>query len=87
MRDIIRVFPRRTKATPDDALVFTTPPPKNRDYKQLTLDGDIPDWRDAKEVHVSVSLAAVSAVMGSTANCLQQAEKRRLARMKYARYN
>jgi len=59
MRDIIRVFPRRTKATPDDALVFTTPPPKNerRDYKQLTLDGDIPDWRDAKDVHVSVTFS------------------------------
>lgn len=25
---IARVFPRRTKATPDDALAFTTPPPK-----------------------------------------------------------
>ena len=58
MRDIIRVFPRRTKATPDDALAFTTPPPKQgRDYKQLTLHGDIPDWRDAKEVHVSVSFS------------------------------
>ena len=38
---IIRVFPRRTAATPDDALVFTTAPPK-----------DLPD---ADEVHVSVA--------------------------------
>ena len=62
MHDIIRVFPRRTKATPDDALAFTTPPPKQGtdDYRQLTLDGTgginpMPDWRDAKEVHVSVT--------------------------------
>ena len=39
---IARVFPRRTKATPDDPLVFTGPPPK---------DG-LPD---IKEVHVSVT--------------------------------
>ena len=39
---IARVFPRRTKATPDDALVFTGPPPK---------DG-LPD---VDEVHVSVA--------------------------------
>lgn len=38
---IIRVFPRRTRATPDDNLVFTTPPPKI-----------IPE---ADEVHVSVT--------------------------------
>jgi hypothetical protein len=38
---IARVFPRRTAATPDDALVFTTPPPK-----------ELPD---ADEVHVSVA--------------------------------
>ncbi len=38
---IARVFPRRTKATPDDALAFTTPPPK-----------ELPD-RD--KVHVSVA--------------------------------
>ena len=37
---IVRVFPRRTKATPDDVLAFTTPPPKG-----LT---------DIDEVHVSV---------------------------------
>jgi hypothetical protein len=38
---IIRVFPHRTTATPDDALAFTTPPPKE-------LPG-------ADEVHVSVA--------------------------------
>ncbi len=38
---IARVFPRRTKATPDDALAFTSPPPKA-----------VPD---ADEVHVSVT--------------------------------
>ena len=38
---IIRVFPRRTNATPDDELVFTTPPPKV-----------LPD---ADEVHVSTA--------------------------------
>ena len=38
---IARVFPRRTNATPDDALVFTTPPPK------ITPDVD--------EVHISVA--------------------------------
>jgi hypothetical protein len=38
---IIRVFPRRTAATPDDALAFTSPPPKE-------LPG-------ADEVHVSVA--------------------------------
>ena len=35
-----RVFPRRTKATPDDALAYTTTPPK-----------EVPD---IVEVHVSV---------------------------------
>ena len=39
---IARVFPRRTKATPDDALVFTGSPPK---------DG----LHDLEEVHVSVA--------------------------------
>ena len=39
---IARVFPRRTKATPDDPLAFTGPPPK----------GGLPD---IKEVHVSVT--------------------------------
>ena len=39
---IVRVFPRRTKATPDDPLAFTGPPPK----------GGLPD---IKEVHVSVA--------------------------------
>jgi hypothetical protein len=38
---IIRVFPRRTSATPDDAMAFTSPPPKN-----------LPD---ADEVHVSAA--------------------------------
>ena len=38
---IARVFPRRTKATPDDELAFTTPPPKI-----------LPD---IDEVHVSVT--------------------------------
>jgi hypothetical protein len=38
---IIRVFPRRTAATPNDALAFTSPPPK-----------DLPE---ADEVHVSVA--------------------------------
>jgi hypothetical protein len=38
---IARVFPRRTKATPDDALSFTAPPPK-----------ELPD---IDEVHVSVA--------------------------------
>ena len=38
---IARVFPRRTTATPDDSLAFTTPPPK-------TLP-------DIDEVHVSVT--------------------------------
>ena len=39
---IARVFPRRTKATPDDPLAFTGSPPK----------GSLPD---IKEVHVSVA--------------------------------
>ena len=39
---IARVFPRRTKATPDDPLAFTGPPPK----------GGLPDM---EEVHVSVA--------------------------------
>jgi len=39
--NIARVFPRRTTATPDDALVFTTPPPE-----------ELPD---ISEVHVSVA--------------------------------
>lgn len=39
---IARVFPRRTKATPDDPLAFTGPPPK----------GGLPD---IEEVHVSVA--------------------------------
>ena len=38
---IARVFPRRTNATPDDALVFTTPPP--------TILPDI------DEIHISVA--------------------------------
>ena len=39
---IARVFPRRTKATPDDPLAFTGPPPR----------GGLPD---IEEVHVSVA--------------------------------
>ena len=39
---IARVFPRRTKATPDDPLAFTGPPPKE----------GLPD---IEEVHVSVA--------------------------------
>jgi hypothetical protein len=39
---IARVFPRRTKATPDDALAFTSPPPKDflqsLDSGQVSLD-------------------------------------------------
>ena len=38
---IARVFPRRTKATPDDALAFTSPPPEN-----------LPE---IDEVHISVA--------------------------------
>lgn len=38
---IARVFPRKTKATPDDSFVFTTPSPK-------TLP-------DIDEVHISVT--------------------------------
>ena len=38
---IARVFPRRTTATPDDTLAFTTPPPK-----------ELPD---IDEVHISVT--------------------------------
>ena len=40
---IARIFPRRTTATPDDALAFTTPPPKV-----------LPD---IDEVHVSVTFS------------------------------
>lgn len=40
---LIRVFPRRTKATPDDALAYTGPP-------------DL--FADADEVHVSVAFSA-----------------------------
>ena len=39
---IAHVFPRRTKATPDDPLAFTGPPPR----------GGLPD---IEEVHVSVA--------------------------------
>ncbi|MDL2257565.1 hypothetical protein LJC42_00200 [Eubacteriales bacterium OttesenSCG-928-K08] len=42
MQKIARVFPRRTNATPDDALTFTTPPPR------LILP-------EIDEVHVSVA--------------------------------
>ena len=38
---VIRVFPRRTAATPDDALAFTSPPPK-----------EVPE---ANEVHISTA--------------------------------
>jgi len=40
---IARVFPRRTSATPDDVLAYTTPPPK-----------DVPE---IDEVHVSVAFS------------------------------
>ena len=39
--NIARIFPRKTKATPNDSLVFLTPPPK-----------DLPD---IDEVHISVT--------------------------------
>ena len=38
---VIRVFPRRTAATPDDALAFTSPPPK-----------EVPE---ANEIHISTA--------------------------------
>ena len=41
--NIARVFPRKTAATPDDALAFTTPPPK-----------ELPD---IDEVHVSLAFS------------------------------
>jgi hypothetical protein len=41
---VIRVFPRRTKATPDDLLAFVGPPPV---FKAK--------WLEADEVHVSVA--------------------------------
>jgi len=40
---IARVFPRRTKATPDDALAFTTPPTK--------------ELSDIDEIHISVTFS------------------------------
>jgi len=40
---IARVFPRRTRATPDDSLAFTTPPPK-----------ELPE---INEIHVSVTFS------------------------------
>lgn len=40
--NIARVFPRRTRATPDDALTFTGPPPRE----------GLPD---VQEVHISVA--------------------------------
>ena len=42
--NIARVFSRRTTATPDDALAFTTPPPK-----------DLLALPDIDEVHISVT--------------------------------
>ena len=44
MNKIIRVFPRRTKMTPNDDLVYIGGP---------TLF--LPDWRDIAEVHISVT--------------------------------
>lgn len=41
-KNIVRVFPRRTSATPDDPLAFTGPPPK----------GGV---RGADEIHISVA--------------------------------
>jgi len=59
MENIIRVFPRRTNATPNDSLAFVgLPPPDTTKYKQLTLENynsPAPDWRNCKEVHVSVA--------------------------------
>ena len=49
---IARVFPRRTAATPDDALAFTTPPPK--------------DLTDIGGVHVSVAFYVQQDVMHIT---------------------
>lgn len=43
MRKVIRVFPRRTKATPDDPLAFVGAP----DLRDLMVEAD--------EVHVSVA--------------------------------
>lgn len=59
MHDIIRVFPRKTRATPNDSLAFTgLPPIKNTElYRQLVLDNGSPDWRNAKEVHISVAFS------------------------------
>lgn len=42
---ILRVFPRKTKATPDDALAFLTPPPKDLDLSGID------------EIHISVTFS------------------------------
>jgi len=46
---IIRVFPRRTTATPDDALAFTTQPPKDL--------SKIEGIEHVEEVHISVAFS------------------------------
>jgi len=46
---IIRVFPRRTTATPDDSLAFTTPPPKDL--------SKIAGIENINEVHISVAFS------------------------------
>ncbi|MCL2501460.1 MAG: hypothetical protein FWE90_14150 [Defluviitaleaceae bacterium] len=49
MHNIIRIFPRRTKATPDDSLAFTTSPTKEILCNLNKMNGNI------KEAHVSVA--------------------------------
>jgi len=46
---IVRAFPRRTTATPDDALAFTTPPPKDL--------SKINGIEKVSEVHISVAFS------------------------------
>lgn len=47
---IARVFPRRTKATPDDALAFTSPPPKS-----LFDSSSEVNISNIDEIHISVT--------------------------------
>lgn len=49
MNGVIRVFPRRTKATPDDDLAFTKAPVKQ--------DRDRFAFADIKEIHISVTFS------------------------------
>ena len=57
MHGIIRVFPRRTKATPDDALAFTTPPSKEFLYSldKNSNDVTLTQAKERMEVHVSIT--------------------------------